>query len=185
MLLWYLRKLTFLLHILLILYLILFVNVLYILLTLLWPPMVIRRPLCFAVLMVSIYLSFFQISFLFLLAYSHGSEIGCLPYIHTCCRLSANLECMSEMCCLRLAENTGRKNYAKNRHLHTTAQIGRAISSKLRHRQSEKKLLNASISSTSPHNMVHVGPLTTEIGSGVWGTPANFNGFRVLASLLQ
>jgi len=24
-----------------------------------------------------------------------------------------------------------------------------------------------------------------EIGSGVWGTPANFNGFRVLAALLH
>jgi len=32
--------------------------------------------------------------------------------------LSANLKCMSEMCCTRLAENTGRK-YAKNRHLRT------------------------------------------------------------------
>jgi len=27
--------------------------------------------------------------------------------------------------------------------------------------------------------------LTAEIGSGVWGTPANANGFRVLAALLQ
>jgi len=35
--------------------------------------------------------------------------------------------------------------------------------------------------------MVYFGPLglTAEIGSGVWGTPANFNGFRVFASLLQ
>jgi len=33
--------------------------------------------------------------------------------------------------------------------------------------------------------MVNFGPLTAEIGSLVWGTPANFNGFRVLASLLQ
>ena len=33
--------------------------------------------------------------------------------------------------------------------------------------------------------MVNICPLTAEIGSGVWGTPANFNGFRVLASLLQ
>jgi len=29
------------------------------------------------------------------------------------------------------------------------------------------------------------GPLTAEIGSGVWGTPANFNGFRVSASLFS
>ena len=29
--------------------------------------------------------------------------------LHTWCGLSANLECMSEMCCMRLAENTGCK----------------------------------------------------------------------------
>jgi len=29
------------------------------------------------------------------------------------------------------------------------------------------------------------GPLAAEIGSLVWGTAANFNGFRVLAALLQ
>jgi len=29
------------------------------------------------------------------------------------------------------------------------------------------------------------GPLTADIGSGVWDTPANFNGFCVLTSLLQ
>ena len=33
--------------------------------------------------------------------------------------------------------------------------------------------------------MVNFGPLTAEIVSGIWGTPANFNGFRVLPSLLQ
>ena len=33
--------------------------------------------------------------------------------------------------------------------------------------------------------MVNFGPLTAEIGSGVLGTTANFNGFRVLASLLH
>jgi len=41
------------------------------------------------------------------------------------------------------------------------------------------------MSSTCLHNMANFGPLTTEIGSGVWGTPANFNGFRVLHSLLR
>ena len=30
--------------------------------------------------------------------------------------------------------------------------------------------------------MVNFGPLTAEIGLPVWGTPANFNGFRVLTS---
>jgi len=33
--------------------------------------------------------------------------------------------------------------------------------------------------------MVNFVPLTAEIGLGVWGTPANFNGFRVLAALLH
>jgi len=45
-----------------------------------------------------------------------------------------------------------------------------------------KKLLNNNISSTCPHNMVHVSPLTAETGLPVWDTPANFNGFRALAS---
>jgi len=32
--------------------------------------------------------------------------------------------------------------------------------------------------------MVKFGPLAAEIVSGVWGTPATFNAFRVLAALL-
>ena len=36
-----------------------------------------------------------------------------------------------------------------------------------------------------PHNMVNFGPLTAEIGPVVWGTPPNFNGFRILAALLH
>ena len=33
--------------------------------------------------------------------------------------------------------------------------------------------------------MVNFGPIAAEIGSLVWGTPANFNRFRVLAALLH
>jgi len=33
--------------------------------------------------------------------------------------------------------------------------------------------------------MVNFGGLAAEIVSLVWGTPANFNGFRVLAALLH
>ena len=33
--------------------------------------------------------------------------------------------------------------------------------------------------------MVNFGPLAAEIVSLVWGTPANFSGFRVLAALLH
>jgi len=33
--------------------------------------------------------------------------------------------------------------------------------------------------------MVNFGPLAAEIGPVVWGTPANFNGFRIFAALLH
>jgi len=48
---------------------------------------------------------------------------------------SANLGCTSEIYYTRLAENTGRKNRQKNRHLGTIAlaQLCRAVSSQLRH----------------------------------------------------
>jgi len=49
----------------------------------------------------------------------------------------------------------------------------------------KKSLLNSNTSSTYPDNMVNVGLLTAEICWQVWGTPANFNGFRVLAALLH
>jgi len=48
-----------------------------------------------------------------------------------------------------------------------------------------KTFLNRNISSICPYNMANFGPVTAEIGSGVWSTLGNFNGFRVLASLLQ
>jgi len=48
-----------------------------------------------------------------------------------------------------------------------------------------KNLLNSNISSTCSHNMPNFGLLTAEICWRVWGTPANFNRFRVLASLLH
>jgi len=99
---------------------------------------------------------------------------------------SSNLECRSETCCARLAGNAGPKQSPKSHHLGTIAQICRAISSQLRHISTiGNKELSSNIFSTCPHNMVNFGPLTAEIGSGVWGTPANFNWFRVLAALLH
>jgi len=98
------------------------------------------------------------------------------------CGLSANLECMSEMCCTRLAQNTGRKN----RHFGTIAQLCQAVSSQLRYVSTiGKNMINIDISSTCPHHMVNFGPLTAEICWRVWGTPVNFNGFHVLAALLR
>ena len=66
------------------------------------------------------------------------------------------------------------------------AQLCRAISSQLRHVSTiGKHLLNSNIFPTCPHNAVNFGPLVAEICSLVWGTPANFCGFRVLALLLD
>jgi len=49
----------------------------------------------------------------------------------------------------------------------------------------KKHLLNSNTSSTCPDNMVNLRLLTAEICWQVWGIPANFNGFRVLAALLH
>jgi len=49
----------------------------------------------------------------------------------------------------------------------------------------KKKLLSNNTSSTCPVNMVKFGPLAAEIYPVVWGTPANLNGFRILAALLH
>ena len=48
-----------------------------------------------------------------------------------------------------------------------------------------KNLLSSNTSSTCPDNMVNFGLLAAEICWHVWGTPANVNGFRVLAALLH
>ena len=74
----------------------------------------------------------------------------------------------------------------KIRYLGTIAQLCQAVSSQLRHvLTTGKKLLNSNISSRCPHDMLNFGPLAAEISLPVWGTPANFNGFCVLASLLH
>jgi len=78
------------------------------------------------------------------------------------------------------------KKLPKIRHLGTIAQVCWAISSQLRHVSTVgKNLLNSNTSSTCPYNMVKFGPLTAKIASEVWGSPANFNWFRVLAALLR
>jgi len=139
-------------------------------------------------LMVSSSFFFFH----FFLAYSQRSQIGCLPYFHTWCGLSANLECRTEMCCTRLAENTGRKTSPSAHHRTTfrpTSVVAKRLDGSRCHlvrryrtalldyifatkactyRQSEKNWLNSNMSSTCPHNMVNFSPLTAEIGWRVW-----------------
>ena len=68
---------------------------------------------------------------------------------------------------------------------HSTTLSGYIFATKARIDNRKKNLLSSNISPTCPYNMVKFGPLAAEIVSLVWGTPANFNGFRVLAALLH
>jgi len=88
---------------------------------------------------------------------------------------------------MRLAGNAGRKNDAKKSPSghHRTTLLGYIFRNYGTYRQSEKNLLSSNMFSTCPYNMVNFGPLAAEIDSVVWGTPANFKGFRVLAALLH
>jgi len=53
------------------------------------------------------------------------------------------------------------------------------------YRQSEKKLVKQQYLPYMSPQYGELGPLAAEIVSLVWGTPGNFNGFRVLAALLH
>ena len=66
---------------------------------------------------------------------------------------------------------------------HRTISSGYTFATKA-HIDKRKNLLNSNISPTCPYNMVNFRPLAAQINSLVWGTPANFNGFCVLAALL-
>ena len=72
---------------------------------------------------------------------------------------------------------------AKIGHLRTTTLSDYIFATKACINNRKENSLNSNISSTYPHNMVNFGPLTAEIGWRIWCTPANFYGFRVLASL--
>jgi len=87
------------------------------------------------------------------------------------------------MCGTRLAANTGRKKSPFWHH--RTNLSGCIFAAKACIDNQKKNLLNTDTSSTCPHNMVNFGLLTAEICWPVWGTPANFNGFHVLAALLH
>ena len=89
--------------------------------------------------------------------------------------------------CLKCAARDSLKiQDAKNRRFGTIAQVCRAVSSQLRHVWTiGNNFLNVDTCPTCAHNMVNFNLLTADICWRVWGTPANFNGFRVLAALLH
>jgi len=92
---------------------------------------------------------------------------------------------MFETCCTRLAENTGCESCQKSPSGHHHTNLSGYIFATEAHINNRKKALSSNISSTCSHNMVNFGPLAAEIGLAVWGTPANFIGFRLLAALLH
>jgi len=84
---------------------------------------------------------------------------------------------------MRLTENEGRKK-SPSAHHHTTLS-GYIFATKACVDNPKRNLLSSNMSSRCPHNMVNFGLLAAEISQAVWGTPANFNGFRFLAALLH
>jgi len=110
----------------------------------------------------------------------------CLSVCHMVWHYCKFIGCRSETCCTRPLKIQDAK-IAKNlpsEHHHTTLS-GYIFATKAHVDNRKKNLLSSNISSTCPYNIVNFGPLAAESGSLVWGTPANFNGFRVLAALLH
>ena len=79
------------------------------------------------------------------------------------------------MCCTRLAGNTGRKKSLSQQHRITLS--GHIFAAKACIDNRKKNLLSNNTSSTRPDNMVNFGPLTAEIGSGVWAPLQISKGF--------
>jgi len=73
------------------------------------------------------------------------------------------------MCCMRLAENTGRQKIAILAPSHNFVGLYLCSFSTI----GKKNLLNIDTSSICPHHMVNFGLLTPEMCWQVWGTPAN------------
>ena len=88
---------------------------------------------------------------------------------------------------MRLAGNAGHKKIAnKSPSAHHPTFFGLYHLYQLRHVLTiGKKLVKQQYLLQVSHNMLNFGILATEIDPVVWGTPANFNGFRVLAALLH
>jgi len=90
----------------------------------------------------------------------------------------------AEMCCTRLAENTGRKNDEKTRHLGTIAQLCQAISSQLRHVSTiREKLVKQQY---LPQMSLQYGELRPTSGWDCFvslGHPSRFQGLSHLGSI--
>jgi len=101
------------------------------------------------------------------------------------------LHMVSPLCEFRMQvwnANAGPKKVAKIAvwALGTIAQLCRVISFQLRHVSTiGKNLVKQQYLLHKSSQYGELGPLAAEIVSLVWGTPANFNGFRVFPALLH
>ena len=134
------------------------------------------------------FLSFFFFFFFPRLISAVGDWMSAiLPHVTVWPQSEFRMQCSrSETCCTRLAGNARRK---KNRQkvaicAPSNNLSGYILATKARI-DNRKNSLSTNISSRCPHNMVNFGLLATEIDPVVWGTPANFNSFHVLAALLH
>jgi len=76
------------------------------------------------------------------------------------------------------------QNIAKNSpSAHHRTTLSSYIFATKAHIDNRTKLVKQQYLPTCPYNMANFGLLAAEICWRVWGTPANFNGFRVLAAL--
>ena len=88
------------------------------------------------------------------------------------------------MCCKRLARNTSGRKKSPSAH-HRTILSGYIFVTKAGIDNRKKKLVKQHY---LPHMSLQYGelrPLMAEIHWRVWGTPTNFNQFRILAALLH
>ena len=147
----------------------------------LWPPIVMGRPLYFPAVVTMFLLFFSPILSCFRQDVYHTSthDVALARIISnrpTCLKCAARGS-------LKIQDATIIAQKSPSAH-HRTHLSGYIFATKACI-DNRRIFLYSSISATCLHNMVNFGPLTAKIGWSVWGTPANFNGFRVSASLLH
>ena len=85
----------------------------------------------------------------------------------------------------RTQKKIAKKSPSAHHHRNWSGYIFTTKASKARIDNRKKKIFKQQYLLQMSHNMVDFGLLAAEIDPVVWGTPANFNGFRVLAALLH
>jgi len=109
-----------------------------------------------------------------------------IPYFHTWCGLSANVECRCVKCAAHGLLEMQDQIIAKSSPFvhHRTTLLSYIFQTKACI-DSRKKLVKQQYLPHMPYNMVNFGPLAAETDWRVWGTSANFNRFHVFAALLH